>query len=315
MLPTTPVDLATGDFDLMTFARTFEEGTNFIDLNLTSPFSALNTTGVFTIGAGNRGTSQLMKQNFDMTAGTHNLVPFDPTSIQEPAISFPGVGPGFRLNTDTNTDEYGPYAQARVDLGARAILSLGTRYVIYDSKTLDTGRGIVRSDISERRFNSNIGLTYNINQNLTAYGSYSDIFQPQSEQQANGDQLNPVIGRQYELGLKGAFGDGRLITQTAVFMVEDTNRVIPDPNNPGAFLPGSSADTKGFEALAQRQIAENWMISAGTLMWILIVRMIQLRLTILRFGDAAQCPKISLPVCIWGWVTAQPAALARNRVG
>lgn len=263
LLANSPVDPDTGVFQTLTFAREFDEEIDFADLNLTSPFVALGTSGEFTVGIDYRSTKQTTLQNFDFSAGPQNINSFDPTTIPEPDIAFPGVGPGFRLNTEVDTSEYGAYLQARFDLGTRAKLSVGTRYVSYDSKSVDTGRDIVRSDISERRFASTVGLTYDITDNLTAYGSYSDIFQPQAEQRADGAQLNPVIGRQYEIGLKGEFNGGRLTTQTAIFRIDDDNRAIEDPDNPGAFLPGGKSKTNGFELLVQGQIAPNWMISGG----------------------------------------------------
>ncbi len=263
VLPTTAVDLVTGDFDLMVFARDYEEQADFLDLNLTSPFKALGTSGVVTVGADYRGTNQIMKQNFDFSPGTHNINTFDPTSITEPTITFPGVGPGFRLNTETDTTEYGLYAQGRVDLGLATKLSAGLRYVSYDSKAVDTGRNSVRSDIQEQRFVGNIGLTYDINDRLTAYGGYSDIFQPQVEQRADGSQLNPVVGQQFEIGLKGSFNGGRLTTQVAAFLIESSNRAVDDPLNPGSFVDSGEATSKGFEAMLQGEISPNWMISGG----------------------------------------------------
>lgn len=263
VLPNSSVDPATGDFSLFTFARNYEEDVDFVDINYSTPFLTFGTMGDVAVGVDYRGTSQGRLQNFDMTAGTQNINSFDPTAIPEPMITFPGVGPGFRLNTDTRTDEYGLYAQGRIDLGAREKLLIGTRYVTYDRTERDTGRGIILSDISEQRFVSNIGLTYDLTDQLTIYTGYSDIFQPQFDQRADGSQLNPVIGQQYELGLKGSFAGGALTTQTAVFHINDRNRAVADPSNPGAFLDSGEATTKGFEALIQGQIAPNWMISGG----------------------------------------------------
>ncbi|MCV6584226.1 MAG: TonB-dependent siderophore receptor [Marinibacterium sp.] len=262
-LPISPVNRATGDFRLFTFARDYDEDDTFVDLNWVSPFAAFGTVGEVTVGADYRGTDQSFKQNFDFSAGVQNINDFDATAIPEPDIAFPGVGPGFRLNTRTDTTEYGVYAQGRVDLGLRSKLSVGTRYVSYESTAKDTGRDRVVSDISENRFVSNIGLTYDITDQMTVYGGYSDIFQPQVEQRSDGSQLDPVIGQQFELGLKGSFNGGRLTTQTALFHITDRNRAVADVLNPGAFREGSDATTKGFEALVQGAVAPGWMISGG----------------------------------------------------
>ena len=45
---------------------------------------------------------------------------------------------------------------------------------------------------------------------MSAYASYTDIFLPQSERDANGQQIEPIVGKSYELGLKSELFDGRL---------------------------------------------------------------------------------------------------------
>ncbi|WP_351059728.1 TonB-dependent receptor, partial [Psychrobacter sp. TB20-MNA-CIBAN-0197] len=48
------------------------------------------------------------------------------------------------------------------------------------------------------------GLLYDLNDNLTAYASYTDIFTPQgSYKTIDGSTLKPLIGQSYELGIKG----------------------------------------------------------------------------------------------------------------
>ncbi|MEM1079349.1 MAG: TonB-dependent siderophore receptor [Pseudomonadota bacterium] len=257
------VDPVTGAFETLTFAREYEEVAEFVDVNYTSPFAVYGVGGEFTIGADYRRTQQDTLQNFDFSAGPQTIDDFDPGAIPEPDITFPGVGPGFRLNTDVDSRERGLYGQARIDLGARATLSTGLRYVMYDSKSVDTGRDLVRSDIDEKRFVTNLGVTYDFNDSWTAYAGYSDIFQPQADQRADGAQLNPIIGQQLEIGAKGVLADGRLVTQASLFWIRDDNRAIDDPDNPGASLDGGRARTKGLEVLVNGEIAPNWSISGG----------------------------------------------------
>ncbi|RBL65291.1 TonB-dependent siderophore receptor, partial [Pseudomonas sp. MWU13-2625] len=55
------------------------------------------------------------------------------------------------------------------------------------------------------------GVLYDLNDNLTAYASYSSIFTPQgSYRTLDGASLKPLVGKSYEAGIKGEWFDGRL---------------------------------------------------------------------------------------------------------
>jgi outer membrane receptor for ferric coprogen and ferric-rhodotorulic acid len=162
-------------------------------------------------------------------------------------MSFPGVGPGFRLNTETETDEYGLYGYGRLQVLDGLNLTLGARYAIYDSVREDTGRDTTVSDLSENRLVPLAGVSYDVTDDVTVYSSYSEIFQPQRAQTASGEQLDPIVGRQVEAGGKASFFDGDLTGNAAVYRLEDENRAIDDPANPGASIQAGDAVTKGFE--------------------------------------------------------------------
>ena len=249
VLGSTGVDRDTGNFNLFTFARDFEEDTGYLDANLTMPFSVFDREGEMTFGTDYRYTNQVTLQNFDFSAGTQNIFTFDPFSIPEPTITFPGTGPGFRLNTETTTTEFGGYAQARIDVTDRLTLTAGGRLAHYESETDDTGRNRRTSDLEETRFVPFAGIGYDITDAVTAYASYSEIFQPQTELRADGSQLDPLVGQQVETGVKAFFLGGDLAAQAAVFWLRDENRAEDDPDNPGSFIDSAEADTYGFEAL------------------------------------------------------------------
>ena len=248
-LASTGVDPVTGDFDMFTFARNYEEDSGYLETNLTAPLELFGRSGMVSAGGDFRYMRQATRQNFDFSLGTQNINTFDPNSLAEPDITFPGVGPGFRLNTETKTWEAGVYGQGRLEIIDRLNLTLGARLSIYDSDTNDTGRNLETSSINETRFLPYIGLGYDITDEITLYTSFSEIFQPQTEQTAAGAQLDPITGTQYEIGAKGSFLNDALQSQLAVFYLEDKNRAEEDPNNVGAFTAAGEAETYGFEAM------------------------------------------------------------------
>ena len=261
----TPVDRETGNFQAFVFAREYDEKTAYLDANVTSPFSLLQREGEFAVGVDYRYTDQTTLQNFDFSLGTQNIDTFDPGDLPEPSIDFPGVGPGFALNTETTTSEYGAYAQGRLEIVERLKLTLGVRVAHYDSTTDDTGRDIEVSDLTETRAVPYAGLSFDATDNVTLYTSYSEIFQPQTEQRADGSQLDPIIGRQVEVGAKASLLEGGLSAQVAAFWLRDQNRAEadPDPDNVGAFLDSGEAVTRGVEIFVAGRPYPGFDVTAG----------------------------------------------------
>lgn len=261
-LASTGVDPATGDFTMFVFARRFDEKSSYLDLNYSAPFTFFGRRSEFSVGTDYRRAEQDMKQNFDFSLGTQNINTFNPYNLVEPTVTYPGVGPGFRLNTETENNEFGGYGYTRLQVYDGLNLTLGGRYAVYDSETVDTGRRTTTS-IDENRFVPMVGLSYDIVPEATVYTSYSEIFQPQSEQRADGSQLDPIEGRQIEVGTKVSLFDGFLNGQAAVYWLQDENRAVSDPNNTGSFLGSQEEDTVGFELSLSGSPYPGVEISAG----------------------------------------------------
>jgi outer membrane receptor protein involved in Fe transport len=66
------------------------------------------------------------------------------------------------------------------------------------------------------------GIVYDLNEQYSLYASYSDIFKPQTEKSRSGSVLEPIVGANYEVGVKGEFLNKRLNTAAAVFRLEQT---------------------------------------------------------------------------------------------
>jgi len=109
---------------------------------------------------------------------------------------------------------------------------------------------------------------YDLGQHVSAYASYSDIFNPQSLQDKNGKYLEPLRGNTYELGLKGEFLDGRLQASATVFRVEQDNYGIADgfqidrPTE-AAYRTADGVVSKGYELEVTGELARGWRLSAG----------------------------------------------------
>ncbi len=262
LLSLSAVDPATGGFTPFWFAREFDQEAYFADINLTSPLD-LGVPVELTVGADFRRDEQTTLQQFDFSPAPSTLATFDARAFPLPTFTFPGVGPGFLLNTDVTTEEFGLYAQARIEITPELKLNIGGRYSDYSSRAVDTGRGLVRSDIDETNFAPYVGVTWDVADQITLYASYSSIFQPQSELDATGANLRPRKGDQFEGGVKAEFFDGDLQAQASVYQIEDRNRAIPDTANVGAFIASGNAKTRGVELYVTGSPTPGLELTAG----------------------------------------------------
>ncbi|MEX3776635.1 TonB-dependent siderophore receptor [Pseudomonas sp. MYb118] len=113
-----------------------------------------------------------------------------------------------------------------------------------------------------------LGLVYDLNENWSAYASYTTIFKPQSNKTASGSYLDPEEGVNYELGLKSEFWDKRLTTAFSVFEVRQDNLAVADgsnlaPDGNQAYRAESGTKTRGFEAEMAGEILPDWQVSAS----------------------------------------------------
>lgn len=157
----------------------------------------------------------------------------------------------FTSGSETDLRQSGFHAQLRLrPIGGLTIVA-GGRISDYTNKT----RGIAPSKPSgfatgareRNRFTPSLGAVLHLTDNITIYGSYSDIFNPQTALRIGGSVLEPRIGEQYEAGLKGRFANGNLNASAAIFRSRDKNRALADTANPGFFVQAGEVSIKGFE--------------------------------------------------------------------
>ncbi|VVO29983.1 Ferripyoverdine receptor [Pseudomonas fluorescens] len=166
-----------------------------------------------------------------------------------------------KINDET-TRQTGSYITGRFSLMDDLHLLLGTRIANYQvtgtSDTQESGKVVPYA-----------GLTYDLNDNFTAYASYTEIFQPQTQyRDRTRTMLDPNEGKNYELGLKGEFFDGRLNASLAYFEIHEENRPIADTaynSQPGVDYSyiGTKTQTKGYEAEISGELSPGWQLQAG----------------------------------------------------
>lgn len=190
-----------------------------------------------------------------------NIYAFDRASVTRPA----GVYPDWTA-ADT-TEQQGVYGVARLNLADSLKWIVGGRMSWYEFKAAGV------SDQKENAvFTPYTGLVYDLGEHYTLYASYSDIFKPQSSRTAGGSTVKPVVGKNFEMGVKGEFLQKRLNASAAVFRLEQTNLAEVDPGvayDEGNICRGfcyraaGLVVSQGLDLGLHGEPAKGWQVGAG----------------------------------------------------
>lgn len=243
-----------------------------VDANATGQATLFGRKHDLLIGVGAQDyVSKTRQSAFLPAVAIPNVFTFDPYSVVEPPS-----GP-FTAGTTLKSREYGLYGSGRFSLADPLKLILGARLSQYQSQT-DSHNYVANTTTFGRKVTYDhqltpyAGIVYDINRNYSAYASYSDVFLPQTAQyQANGDELDPIVGSNYEIGIKSDLFNGALQASLAVFRIDQENRAQEDLNNPcaTAVIPGAcyvaegKVRSEGFETEVSGKLASNWDLFAG----------------------------------------------------
>ena len=176
-------------------------------------------------------------------------------------------GRQFRAAYDVR--QKGIYASLRSRLAEPLTAILGARASWYDAIYDDRTAGTRSETTATREITPYAGLVYALTPQWSAYGSYTGVFVPQSERTAAGTVLAPVIGKNYELGLKGGLADGRVNASLAVFRYDHSQRAVNDLDAgfacDGWYCSRNSGKVRsqGFEAEVSGEVLRNLQVMAG----------------------------------------------------
>ena len=230
-------------------------------------FSA--TTGAirhgFLVGA---EIGEQVTDNFRNTGFFNDTTTSVQAPLADPTISVPVT---FRqIATDADNHSRATvaafYLQDRVQFMPQLEAVLGLRYDHFEvnSRNNRTGEAFSSSDdlLSPRA-----GLIYKPAANVSVYASYSMSYVPRAGAQlaslnlAN-EALDPEEFENVEIGAKWDLRPGLALT-AAVFQLDRTNVVIPDPNAPGQSLLVDGQRTEGVELGISGQLTERWSVQGG----------------------------------------------------
>lgn len=153
------------------------------------------------------------------------------------------------------------YVATRISLADPLHVILGARYTNWNRETLS-------SEMEKNNTTPYGGVIWDFYDNWSAYASYTSVFQPQDYQDASGGYLSPVIGKNYEAGVKSDWLNSRLTTSISVFrseldnVAEATGATNPDTGN-AIYVGKSGVVSRGVEFEVNGALTDNWQMTFG----------------------------------------------------
>lgn len=181
----------------------------------------------------------------------------------------PNPAVGYRNVTE---HAYSAFASLRLRPTDALSVIAGSRITNWErdqlSHTFATGRDVRTLQKETGKITPYLGVVYDLSTHWSTYASYTDIFQPQNYKTVTGDLIDPVVGKSYEIGLKGAFHDNRLNISAAVYRIKEDNKAIsiPDvfaPDGSQAYRALSGAKSQGIELEVAGQLQPGWQMVAS----------------------------------------------------
>ena len=242
-------------WDNSTLTRTvyqaaYDEDQAGFDAFASGPFEAFGRTHELVVGAS--------KRIYDMTS--HDYSPYDPN------WPITAGKPDFVHTTDGRevTTQDGIYVTTRLSLADPLKLILGGRLDWYDYDNRD-GDGDYKVTRNLTRY---AGLIYELDDHHSVYVSYSDIFTPQSAKGTSGTPVKPIVGKNYEVGVKGEYLGGALNASVALFRTDQENRAVEIPKVPTCpqetcYEASGEIRSQGIDFELQGALTDNWQVGGG----------------------------------------------------
>ncbi len=183
-----------------------------------------------------------------------NINPFDPVYGTGPTALWPATVEEHRLK------QTGVYLQDQITQGNWRF-ALGGRYDQVEIRTKSISSGTT-SELDEGQFSGRLAALYLMDNGLAPYASYSTGFTPTSFVDANGDLLQPMEGKQYEVGVKYEPVGGNSSYNAALFHITQSNIATKEqPTDPYRAI--GEIESQGVELEARTALSNAVALNAS----------------------------------------------------
>ncbi|QDM01602.1 TonB-dependent siderophore receptor [Aliarcobacter butzleri] len=237
------------------------------DVSLNGPYSLFGRNHELMLGADYRKFENRNWGGWANYTWSTNGPLVDPYNWNSSSVSKPYIDMN-KWKYDFDLTQKSTYLATRLNLTDSLNFILGSRLSWYENENLGTNTTYKAT----AEVVPYAGIVYDIDDNHSIYTSWTQIFQPQSSKDRNGDLLEPITGTNYEAGIKGEYFDGALNANIATFLIKQQNRATDDLTGPNP-CPGSTwgfckrasgeVESKGFETEISGAITDSWQLVAG----------------------------------------------------
>ncbi|MCJ8160284.1 TonB-dependent siderophore receptor [Acinetobacter zhairhuonensis] len=244
---------------------------NNVDVYVNAPFTIAGREQEIVLG-GSWNKVEIVKNKYgtiqgkdgDLMINTPNQLDFSNMNTQ---LLTPITNPkSLALN---ETTQQGVYISGKFQILDPLKIVAGARLSDWQFKASDS-----KGDREfEHEFTPYFGVIYDFAQDHSWYASYSDMFKPQNRRDAEGNYLDPIIGKNYETGIKSEFFSGRLNTALSAFRIEQTNFAEEIPGgkvhvngvelSEKAYRGVDGVVSKGVEFELDGEINDHWGVNFG----------------------------------------------------
>ncbi|MES2420382.1 MAG: TonB-dependent siderophore receptor [Pseudomonadota bacterium] len=234
---------------------------------IAGPVTFLGREHEINIGVNRSAQEYIQQSSYDnSTIGTYLPYP-DLFAGNFPLPNFPtefSSDPAASQNTHTKRET--AYGLIRFNPGDAVKVMFGGNVTHAKSTGFSYG---ANTDFDATRFLPFAGATVDVTHNLSVYGSYATIFNPQNQLlDINKRIIDPIEGENLELGVKGDWFGGRLNATVAVFKTRQDNTaeaagIVTENSVTRTYYVGIDAQSEGVEIDVGGQLAPGLQMTGG----------------------------------------------------
>ncbi len=262
-----PNSAATSTVTLGAYNDTTDRDTLF---NQTDLLFSMNTGQVkhdMAVGLelGHQDTDNLRRTGKFNNTATSTTVTLPSTTTTTP-ITFANGYSSSDANNNSVMKQTSLYAQDQINLLPELQAILGLRYDRYEVDFVNKNTG-VSIDRNDNLFSPRAGLVYKPIETASIYTNYSLAYVPRSGEQLTSittgvATLAPEKFKNTEVGAKWDISPN-LALNTAVFQLDRSNVILPDPTDGTKAILGGGQRNRGFELGLTGRITSAWSVMGG----------------------------------------------------
>lgn len=249
------------------WATDFDSKKDGLDAFVNGRFDLLGMRNEVTVGANySKYTSRDMWARTFTPGG--NIFDIDHNRPWQDLDTIMAAG-GVKALPEYDVRQKGIYASMRTRVAQPLTLILGARASWYNYLYREPLAATQSRNTASGEITPYAGVVFELNPEWSAYASYTSVFEPQSERTVAGDVVDPIIGTNYELGIKGELLDSRVNTSLALFRYDHKNRAVSDTASGFACdgyycsVASGKVRSQGIEAEISGEVAPNLQLVAG----------------------------------------------------